>query len=104
MYLENPIPSDSDDCMSILKGLETPKEIKELKIQGYIGFIFPKWAGMGQDFKYPHSIHVSHCEKLECLPPLGLLPALKFLLLVDLPSIKQIDNSFYGDKKQYSNH
>lgn len=45
MYLENPIPSDSDDCMSILKGLETPKEIKELKIQGYIGFIFPKWAG-----------------------------------------------------------
>uniref|UniRef100_A0A0E0LLF6 R13L1/DRL21-like LRR repeat region domain-containing protein n=1 Tax=Oryza punctata TaxID=4537 RepID=A0A0E0LLF6_ORYPU len=99
LKLENPISSDSDDCMSILEGLEPPKEIKELKIQGNRGFIFPKWAGMGQDFKYLHHIHVSHCEKLECLPPLGLLPALEIILLVSLPSIKQIDNAFYGDKK-----
>uniref|UniRef100_A0A0D9WZK2 R13L1/DRL21-like LRR repeat region domain-containing protein n=1 Tax=Leersia perrieri TaxID=77586 RepID=A0A0D9WZK2_9ORYZ len=95
----DPILSDYYVCMSIIEGLEPPRDLKDLKIQGYRGLIFPKWAGMGQDFKYLQSIHISDCENLECLPPLGLFPALKILLLHKLSSIKQIGSAFYGDEK-----
>ncbi|XP_015694881.1 disease resistance protein RGA2-like [Oryza brachyantha] len=93
----DPTSSDSDNCRTILEALEPPRELKELKIQGYRGSTFPKWAETNQDFKCLESIHISHCKNLGCLPPLGLIPNLKFLLLADLPSIEKIDDAFYGN-------
>ncbi|KAL8483034.1 hypothetical protein ACS0TY_025914 [Phlomoides rotata] len=77
----------------VLNGLKPQQNLKMLEIDGFPGNSFPSWKGLSNLME----IRLRHCSKCEEIPTLGNLPCLKSLLLNDLPKVKFIDSSFYGE-------
>lgn len=80
----------------ILENLQPPSSIKVLNIKRYQGAICPSWLQLSS-LKQLQSLDLINCRNLEILPPLGLLPSLKYLCMKELCTVNQIGHEFYGD-------
>jgi NB-ARC domain/Rx N-terminal domain len=80
----------------LINKLQPEVGLRELSIIGYNGTKSPFWM---VKLYYSNLITISFlgCPNWEQLPPLGHLPFLENLLLVDMSSIKKIDCSFHGE-------
>ncbi|XP_073108381.1 putative disease resistance protein RGA4 isoform X2 [Elaeis guineensis] len=88
-------PPDAEK--EIFEGLQPHPSLKELKIKGYGGIIFPTWMVENKFLTNLESICLECCDRLKSLPPLGQLPFLKYLRIENMPAVKRIDREFYGD-------
>nr|XP_025664011.1 putative disease resistance RPP13-like protein 1 [Arachis hypogaea] len=78
--------------------------LKELKIEGYKGTIFPDWLG---NCSYVNMIRVSlkSCKNCCMLPSLGQLPSLKSLSIEGLYQLRRIGEAFYKNEgDHHSSH
>ncbi|KAL3644221.1 hypothetical protein CASFOL_012153 [Castilleja foliolosa] len=83
--------SDED----VIENLQPHENLKNLKIEFYRGSDFPIWIG-DPAFQKLSSISFTSCLGCSSLPPLGLLPELKHLLIADMPKVKFVGIEFYG--------
>ncbi|XP_057741770.1 putative disease resistance protein At3g14460 [Arachis stenosperma] len=103
--------SSGDDMVSstqkerdILDKLQPQNGLKELKIKGYKGTIFPDWLG---HCSYENMTRVSlkSCKNCCMLPSLGQLPSLKSLSIEGLDQLRSIGEEFYKDEgDDHSSH
>ncbi|XP_057744564.1 putative disease resistance RPP13-like protein 1 [Arachis stenosperma] len=96
--------SSSDDLVSstqkerdILDNLQAQNGLKELKIKGYKGTIFPDWLG---NCSYQNMTRVSlkSCKNCCMLPSLGQLPSLKSLRIRGFDQLRSIGYKFYKNE------
>lgn len=89
----------------VLGGLEPPRTIESLSIDGYHSKLFPDWllSFCGYNF-FPNlsSVSLDHMHNCIRLPPLGQLPNLKMLALKHLRSVVKIDEDLYGGAVAFS--
>ncbi|KAL1366945.1 hypothetical protein AAHE18_02G015200 [Arachis hypogaea] len=88
----------------ILDNLQPQNGLKELKIEGYKGTIFPDWLG---NCSYVNMIRVSlkSCKNCCMLPSLGQLPSLKSLSIEGLYQLRRIGEAFYKNEgDHHSSH
>ncbi|KAL6188086.1 hypothetical protein ACLB2K_039480 [Fragaria x ananassa] len=79
----------------VLTGLEPHAGLKELRVAGYCGLLFPGWIA-NSAFSKLESIEFENCPFCELLPALGQLPALKKLLIQNMSTLKVVDHLFCG--------
>ncbi|KAL5721577.1 hypothetical protein ACHQM5_005203 [Ranunculus cassubicifolius] len=80
---------------TILAGLQPHSNIEELHLVYYNGAVFPGWIADSLLINLV-SLTLENCRKCVFLPPLGQLPALKSLVITNMPSVEYIDESFCG--------
>ncbi|EMS51005.1 Putative disease resistance RPP13-like protein 1 [Triticum urartu] len=100
--------SSSDDTVSlphtptavrkiedVLEELNPPPCLESLKIAGYFGAKFPSWLS---DISLPNlrRLDIIGCNLCQSLPPLGLMPELRSLSIVDSSALTSIDAEFMG--------
>ncbi|QHO22320.1 Putative disease resistance RPP13-like protein [Arachis hypogaea] len=88
----------------MLDNLQPHKGLKELKIEGYKGTIFPDWLG---NCSYENMTRVSleSCKNCCMLPSLGQLPSLKSLSIGVLDQLRSIGEEFYENEgDHHSSH
>ncbi|GJN24682.1 hypothetical protein PR202_gb12437 [Eleusine coracana subsp. coracana] len=87
------------DQKDLLGQLEPPRGLKSLGLECYSSPSFPSWL-MGISHHLPNLVRITLNYLPECynLPPLGQLPNLKVLYLMDCPRVKNIDKDFCGGK------
>ncbi|KAL4393076.1 hypothetical protein AHAS_Ahas02G0015800 [Arachis hypogaea] len=88
----------------MLDNLQPHKGLKELKIEGYKGTIFPDWLG---NCSYENMTRVSleSCKNCCMLPSLGQLPSLKSLRIKGLDQLRSIGEEFYENEgDHHSSH
>ncbi|BFG41344.1 hypothetical protein CerSpe_276180 [Prunus speciosa] len=79
----------------ILRGLEPPRNLKKLVINGYPGIRFESW-----DFpEHLISLDFTNSNNLEHLPALGDLELLQTLSLHGMNRVKRIGREFYGRQR-----
>ncbi|XP_024929131.3 putative disease resistance protein At3g14460 [Ziziphus jujuba] len=81
--------------MEVLDGLEPHTNLKSLKIKFYRGGQFSKWVG-DDSFCNLEEIHLERCRECSMLPPLGKLPFLKQLRIMNFDGLVKIGDEFYG--------
>lgn len=81
----------------LINQLQPKMGLNELSIIGYNGTRSPFWM-VENCCSNLITISFLGCPNWEKLPPLGHLPFLENLVLVDMPSIERIDRSFYGER------
>ncbi|KAJ6927688.1 hypothetical protein NC651_011653 [Populus alba x Populus x berolinensis] len=79
----------------VLDDLRPHGKVKELTINCYPGLTFPTWVG-NPSFSSMFLLRLENCTKCTSLPPLGLLPSLKKLIIVSLTAVKKVGPEFYG--------
>ncbi|KAL0359347.1 UNVERIFIED_CONTAM: putative disease resistance protein [Sesamum angustifolium] len=89
------------DEEEILESLQPPLGIQELKIFFYSGGVLPSWIS-NPSFTEVVSITLYRCRYCDTLPPLGELPALKFLSVLEMNEVVEI-NSFFCRRNQITN-
>ncbi|CAO2038293.1 unnamed protein product [Urochloa humidicola] len=99
------IPVSSDSCdpskaEQLLDKLQPHPNSCKLKIQGYPGSRSPCWL------ESPILINLTYlcicdCKRLQRLPPIGQLPSLKYLYILNMESVGRVDSSFYGIEEPY---
>ncbi|KAM3408473.1 hypothetical protein ACQJBY_001539 [Aegilops geniculata] len=79
----------------VLEELNPPPCLESLKIAGYFGAKFPSWLS---DISLPNLRHLDiiGCNLCQSLPPLGLMPELRSLSIVDSSALTSIDAEFMG--------
>uniref|UniRef100_A0A452YDV7 Uncharacterized protein n=1 Tax=Aegilops tauschii subsp. strangulata TaxID=200361 RepID=A0A452YDV7_AEGTS len=79
----------------VLEELNPPPCLESLKIAGYFGAKFPSWLS---DISLPNlrHLHIIGCNLCQSLPPLGLMPELRSLSIVDSSALTSIDAEFMG--------
>lgn len=82
--------------LRVLESLEANTNLTNLIIRNYDGIQFPKWIG-DSSFSKLVSVTLESCCRCEILPPLGQLPSLKYLCMVEF-YLKRIDQDFYGPR------
>ncbi|XP_016184951.1 putative disease resistance protein At3g14460 [Arachis ipaensis] len=88
----------------ILDNLKPQSGMKELKIEGYKGTIFPDWLG---NCSYENMTRVSlkSCKNCCMLPSLGQLPSLKSLRIEGFDQLRSIGEEFYKNEgDHHSSH
>ncbi|KAK8928374.1 putative disease resistance protein RGA3 [Platanthera zijinensis] len=96
---------DKFDCVNIyqaeyvFQNLQPHNNLKELKIQCYVGRCFPHWF-MNLSLSNLARVTLSRCM-CEKLPALGQLRQLEYLRLAQLPLVKQLDSDFYGGPNSF---
>jgi len=87
-----------ENSEEVLDGLQTPSNLKRLRILGYRGSKFPNWM-MNLNMTLPNLVEMelSAFPNCEQLPPLGKLQFLKSLVLHGIDGVKSIDSNVYGD-------
>ncbi|KAL5548795.1 hypothetical protein UlMin_004026 [Ulmus minor] len=79
----------------VLEALEPHRNLKQLKIRGYRGTIFPDWVGH-ESFCNIVEVELRECRNVSTLPPLGRLSSLRRLVIVGLDGVVRIGNDFCG--------
>ncbi|XP_073152273.1 putative disease resistance protein At3g14460 [Henckelia pumila] len=92
--LQDEINRDEEE---ILTRLEPPLGIQELKILYYSGGKLPSWIG-NPSFSEMVSITLHKCRYCTSLPFLGQLPSLKFLNIIGMDEVKDVNKLFCGGK------
>ncbi|PWA61204.1 NB-ARC domains-containing protein [Artemisia annua] len=69
--------------------------LKDLVIASYGGKVFPNWIG-DPSFLLLSYVRIRKCENCLFLPPLGELPSLKKLVIVELNEVKVVGSEFLG--------
>ncbi|XP_025657420.1 putative disease resistance RPP13-like protein 1 [Arachis hypogaea] len=87
---------DSQIEKDILAKLEPHKGLKELRMKGYRGTMFPDWVGQSLYHNITELV-LSGCENCWVLPSLGQLPSLEWLEISDFDKVKMIGGEFYKD-------
>ncbi|CAL5331082.1 unnamed protein product [Camellia sinensis] len=77
----------------VLDMLQPHKDLKELRIKGYLGTGFPNWIG---EFSNMADLSLDNCGNCASLPPLGQLPSVKRLYIKGMSVLKQVGCEFYG--------
>ncbi|QHO26194.1 Putative disease resistance RPP13-like protein [Arachis hypogaea] len=85
---------DSQTERDVLDKLRPHKELKELRVWGYRGTMFPDWVGHSSYYKIT-KLELRRCSNCWMLPSLGQLPALTRLEISDCDMVKLIGGSFY---------
>ncbi|KAM5548594.1 putative disease resistance RPP13-like protein 1 [Rosa sericea] len=78
----------------IIDSLRPPSTLKELNILSYSGSKLPSWLSH-RSFADLIVITLDNCAYCELFPSLGQLPALKFLSVVKMNAVKEIDQTFF---------
>lgn len=90
--------SNSDDCppkhREVLNGLQPHTNIKVLQIKYYRGEQFPKWVG-DHSFCNIERVYLEGSKNCCLLPPLGQLPFLKKLCIMEFDGLVKIGDEFY---------
>ncbi|XP_057744568.1 putative disease resistance protein At3g14460 [Arachis stenosperma] len=96
--------SSGDDIVSstqkerdMLDNLQPQNGLKELKIEGYKGTIFPEWLG-NCSYQNMTSVSLKSCKNCCMLPSLGQLPSLKSLSIKGLDQLRSIGEEFYKNE------
>ncbi|RYR23902.1 hypothetical protein Ahy_B02g057390 [Arachis hypogaea] len=80
------------------------QELKELKIKGYKGTIFPDWLA-SCSYNDLTSVSLKSCKNCCMLPSLGQLPSLKSLSIEGLDQLRSIGEEFYKNEgDHHSSH
>ncbi|KAL7187993.1 hypothetical protein ACSBR1_037935 [Camellia fascicularis] len=80
----------------VLEALQPHPILKELVVRGYKGTRFPDWMS-GSDLKNLVNIELFECNNCLRLPPLGQLPLLQSLIIVDMEEVVgHIENEYPG--------
>ena len=87
---------DSKKEEEVIENLQPSKNLKKLSLYGYGGKRFPNWL-LENSLCNMVSLVLDECEFCERLPPLGLLPFLKVLKIIQLDGIVSIDSDFHGN-------
>ncbi|GLT30468.1 hypothetical protein SLA2020_052670 [Shorea laevis] len=82
--------------MQVLSWLKPHSNLKSLKIFCYGGENFPPWVCDPSLFFNLSSMELRNCKRCTLLPSLGLLPALKKLIINGMKAIEAIGFKFYG--------
>ncbi|XP_052113234.1 putative disease resistance protein At3g14460 [Arachis duranensis] len=85
------------DEQDILRGLQPDTGLKELKIKGYKGKIFPDWMGHSL-YQNMTRVSLESCKNCCMLPSLGQLPSLKSLSIKRFDQLKSIGKEFYKNE------
>ncbi|KAG7950981.1 hypothetical protein I3843_13G143800 [Carya illinoinensis] len=86
----------SESQMAVLDNLKPHANLKSLSIIGYGGKSFPDWIGH-HSFSNIVSLHLIDCKYCSDLPPLGQLPSLQSLSIVQFDGIDEVGRDFYGN-------
>ncbi|XP_052113182.1 putative disease resistance protein At3g14460 [Arachis duranensis] len=103
--------SSGDDLVSstqterdMLDNLQPQNGLKELKIKGYKGTIFPDWMGHCC-YQNMTSVYLESCKNCCMLPSLGQLPSLKSLTIGGFDQLRSIGEEFYKNEgDHHSSH
>ncbi|XP_072077394.1 putative disease resistance protein At3g14460 isoform X2 [Arachis hypogaea] len=87
---------DSQMEKDVLAKLEPHKDLKELRIKGYRGTMFPEWVGQSL-YHNMTELELSGCGNCWVLPTLGQLPALEWLVISNFDKVRRIGGEFYKD-------
>ncbi|XP_042451419.1 putative disease resistance protein RGA3 [Zingiber officinale] len=80
---------------NVLRGLQPHSNLKELKIISYWGPMAPSWISETK-LSNIERIELFGCRIMQVFPPLGELPLLRVLRLVNLDFLEYIGNEVYG--------
>ncbi|XP_057744583.1 putative disease resistance protein At3g14460 [Arachis stenosperma] len=96
--------SSGDDLVSstekerdMLDNLQPHNGLKELRIKGYKGTIFPDWLGRCS-YNNMTSVYLESCKNCCMLPSLGQLPSLKLLRIRGFNQLRSIGEEFYKNE------
>uniref|UniRef100_J3MGP6 NB-ARC domain-containing protein n=1 Tax=Oryza brachyantha TaxID=4533 RepID=J3MGP6_ORYBR len=80
----------------VLEGLAPHSNVSSLHITGYRGSTAPSWLAANLTLTSLESLYLDDCSALEILPPLGLLPHLRNLHILNMNALRRIGSEFYG--------
>ncbi|KAH7543743.1 hypothetical protein JRO89_XS15G0010000 [Xanthoceras sorbifolium] len=92
---DNNLPSH-EEAEKVLEALKPHANLVEFVISGYIGAKFPFWMG-DNILNNVVSIKLEDCHNCSQLPPLALLPSLRYLVLSRMSQVVYIDDHFQSD-------
>ncbi|KAL4393053.1 putative disease resistance protein At3g14460 isoform X2 [Arachis ipaensis] len=93
----NDLVSSTQKERDMLDNLQMHSGLKELKIKGYKGTIFPNWIGHCS-YQNMTSVSLECCDNCCMLPSLGQLPSLKSLRIQRFHQLRSIGNEFYKNE------
>ncbi|XP_027923741.1 putative disease resistance RPP13-like protein 1 isoform X2 [Vigna unguiculata] len=91
----NQIPDNPRKEKQVLEYLQPPKHLKNFSISHYGGTQFPSWLS-DSSLSNVVSLRLIGCKYVLQLPPLGLLPFLKELTIIELDGIVGVGAEFHG--------
>uniref|UniRef100_A0A0E0AD05 NB-ARC domain-containing protein n=1 Tax=Oryza glumipatula TaxID=40148 RepID=A0A0E0AD05_9ORYZ len=80
----------------VLEGLAPHSNVSCLHITGYRGSTTPSWLASNLSLSSLEYLYLDYCSELEILPPLGLLPHLRKLHIVNMHALRRIGSEFYS--------
>ncbi|XP_040990997.1 putative disease resistance RPP13-like protein 1 [Juglans microcarpa x Juglans regia] len=86
----------SESQKTVLDNLKPHANLKSLSIIGYGGKKISDWIGHNS-FSNIASLYLFKCKYCSILPPLGQLPSLQSLSIVQFDGIDEVDREFYGN-------
>ncbi|PON34423.1 NB-ARC domain, LRR domain containing protein [Parasponia andersonii] len=87
--------NDAEHERDVLENLLPNTILKKLNIVNYAGMTFPIWLG-DHSFDNLIDLSLSGCKLCHTLPPLGQLPSLKTLSIVNFDGLETVGLDFYG--------
>ena len=81
--------------MDILSSLQPHTNLKRLHINYFSGLSFPALVGDPSFFNLV-DLGLQNCNNCSSLPPLGQLPSLKHLSILEMKGVKMVGSEFYG--------
>ncbi|XP_073108433.1 putative disease resistance protein RGA3 [Elaeis guineensis] len=100
---ENNQPRCGEDAIQkvnkICNNLSPPSNLKDLRFHDFFGSGFPGWlmsSSLGASFPHLAFLQLDKCRSCRQLPPLGLLPQLKFLRISGADAISTIGPELLG--------
>ncbi|KAL5548702.1 hypothetical protein UlMin_003933 [Ulmus minor] len=95
--------SNTQQEREVLEALQPHTNLKQLRIRGYRGTIFPDWVGH-EKFCHMVAVELLDCRNVCMLPPLGQLSSLRRLSIYDLKGVFSIGNEFCGSSSTTTDH
>lgn len=93
--------NNSEHERDVLDHLLPGTTLKKLQIVRYGGFKFPNWLG-DQLFNNIVDIYLSRCTDCNSLPPLGQLPSLKYLEILNFHGVSRVGSEFFGNSSSFA--
>ncbi|KAL0910428.1 hypothetical protein M5K25_021410 [Dendrobium thyrsiflorum] len=84
---------------NVLDNLQPQDILRNLSIKNYMGARSAIWMNNVNRIFNLEKIELKYCNEWETLPPLGQLPFLKSLKLLDMPKVKWLESKFNGNDK-----